>query len=105
MNKLMGCPRRMGTSVKMVRVNCMMTDGNQTFSEHAVVYTEVELLCCTPESYLILSNKVTLIKKKSGNTCVYQKKIKELILCLKQKQKQTKAELRDKEKPSPENII
>lgn len=47
-------------------VKRMMTDGNLTFSgKHIVVYTDIELQCCTPETYTLLLTKVTSVKQES----------------------------------------
>ena len=44
-----------------------MTDGNEAFGgEHTVVYTDSELQCCPPETYIMLSANVTLIEKHSN---------------------------------------
>ena len=40
-------------------INCMVMDGNYTFDDHFVVYTDIELYCCTPESYIIKETKKT----------------------------------------------
>lgn len=56
--------------VKWVKgVNCIVRDGNQTYcGGHFVVYTEIELLCCTLETTIIVYTNFTSIKdfKKAG---------------------------------------
>ena len=45
----------------------MVTDGNYAFGEHSIMYTEVELLCCTPETNVTLYvNYMQFFKKGSG---------------------------------------
>ena len=40
---------------RVKRIHWMVRDGNETFGgEPAVVYTEVEILCCTHDTYIIL---------------------------------------------------
>ena len=34
--------------------NCTVTEGDQTYCEHFTLYTNLESLCCTPESNIIL---------------------------------------------------
>ena len=55
-----------GGRVKRVkRVNCQVVDGHCLFgSEHAVVYTQVEIQYCTQEIYIMLETKVIAIKSK-----------------------------------------
>lgn len=44
------------------RVNGIVNDGNEAFDgDHFVVYTHVELWCCTPETYIML---YTILPKK-----------------------------------------
>lgn len=36
-------------------VKCSVTDENKTLGgEHALVYTDIKLECCTPETYMML---------------------------------------------------
>ena len=45
---------RVGGGHKVWRVNCIVIDGNQTFSgDYFVTYTDVELQCPTPETYTL----------------------------------------------------
>lgn len=38
----------------MKRVNCIVMDGNQMYcGDHFVVFTKVELLCCTRETNML----------------------------------------------------
>ena len=41
----------------------MVTDGYQTYSDQFVMYINVESLCCTPETNIILYVNYTSIKK------------------------------------------
>lgn len=44
-------------------VNCVVTDGNQTYyGDHFVVHTNTKLLCYTPETSIMLYTNFTLIK-------------------------------------------
>ena len=44
----------------------MVADGNLTVGgEPTIVHTDIELQCCTPETYTMLLTKVTSIKKES----------------------------------------
>ena len=43
----------------------MVTDGNQTYcGDHFAMYTNVESLCCTPETNIKLYVNYTSIKKR-----------------------------------------
>lgn len=44
----------------------MVRHGNQTLGgEHAIVYADIELQCCTPKiSMMLLTNSTSIIKKK-----------------------------------------
>lgn len=46
----------------------MVTDGDCTYGgEHCVMYTIVELVCCTPEANLMLFGNYTSKKDMIGN--------------------------------------
>ena len=43
-----------GWAQRVKKVNCIVMDGNLTCGgDHSVVYTDVTLQCCAPETYII----------------------------------------------------
>lgn len=56
-------------------VNCRMMDGNQTFGgDHCTMYTEAELQCHTPDTYIQYIFLKTAMKKKVSQ-CALEKPV------------------------------
>ena len=54
--------RGCGKKAKWIKgVKFMVTIGNQTFCDiHAIDYTDIELLCCVLETYIMLTNGTSI---------------------------------------------